>query len=64
VTFDAGTLGFVQWLISQGIGVAVAVVVLWLVGRKVDQQNGNIEQLTIAINALAALVQSHMPPGR
>lgn len=64
MNLDPSVLTFAQWLISQGIGVFVAVAVLWLVGRKVDQQNAQLAALTLAIGTLTALVDSHMPGTR
>ena len=64
VTLDSGLLAFAQWLISQGIGVAVAVAVLWLVGRKVDQMTAQLVSLQLAIATLTALLDSHTPSNR
>ena len=62
MAFDPTLVAFAQWLISQGIGVTVAVCVLYLIGRKIDQQNGQLDALTVAITKLSTLVESHWPP--
>lgn len=61
MTLDKSLLDFGQWLISQGIGVAVAIAVLWLVGRKVDQQNVILQELRAAIAVLTQAVNDHAP---
>lgn len=61
MTLDSGLLAFAQWLISQGIGVAVAVAVLWLVGRKVDQQNGMLAELRTAVAQLTQAIADRFP---
>lgn len=59
--FTPEVVAFLQWIINQGLGVAVALGVLYLVGRKVDQQNQELAKLTLAITRLSVLVESHMP---
>jgi hypothetical protein len=53
-----------QWLMAQGPVVALFAWAIWVLGRKLDDWNGNITQLTIAVNSLTAMVQAHMPSGR
>jgi outer membrane murein-binding lipoprotein Lpp len=60
MSLDQATLTFAQWLISQGIGVAVAVAVLWLVGRKIDQQSSALGDLRTAIAQLTQAVSDHL----
>jgi len=61
LTIDAALL---QWGINQGVAVLVLVVGILVLGRKLDMWNAQVEQLTIAVNALTAMVQAHMPSGR
>lgn len=56
MTPTPGVLEFAQWLISQGIGVAVAVAVVWMVGRKIDQQNAQLAELRVAVTQLATII--------
>lgn len=59
MTLDKPLVELIQWMVSQGIGVAVAVAVLWLVGRKVDQQNTLLVQLDASIGKLTQAVSDH-----
>lgn len=55
---------FWQWLMAQGPVVALFAFAIYVLGQKLDTWNTNITQLTIAVNALSAMVQAHMPSGR
>ena len=55
---------FWQWLEAQGPIVILFGFAIYVLGAKLDQWNTNITNLTIAVNALTAMVQAHMPPGR
>jgi len=59
MVIEPGTASLIQWILSQGIGVAVAVAVIWLVGRKVDQQNSLVTRLEAAIQGLTEAVRAH-----
>jgi hypothetical protein len=52
VNLSPEVANLVQWVISQGIGVAVAVLVLYLVGLKVDKMNSTLVGLQLTIQAL------------
>jgi outer membrane murein-binding lipoprotein Lpp len=60
VSLDQATVTLVQWLVSQGIGVAVAVAVLWLVGRKIDQQSTTLTDLRAAIAQLTQAITDRL----
>jgi len=61
MTLDAALL---QWLVNQGTAVFVLVVGILVLGKKLDTWNTNVQQLTIAVNALQAAVVAHMPRTR
>jgi hypothetical protein len=44
--------------------VVLAGWAIWQLGQRLDKWNDAIERLTIAVNALQASVDAHMPPGR
>lgn len=60
MSLDQATVTLVQWLVSQGIGVAVAVAVLWLVGRKIDQQSTTLTDLRAAIAQLTQAITDRL----
>ena len=60
MVIEPGTAAFLQWLISQGVGVAVAALVIWIVGRKIDQQNALIQQLLVRLQELADAIHNHV----
>lgn len=56
---NADLIAFAQWLVNQGAGVAIALLVLWRLDKRLVALNEAVAELTAAQSALLSWLARH-----
>jgi hypothetical protein len=58
----ADVITFAQWLVNQGAGVAIALLVLWRLDKRLTTFTDTTATLTAELTKLISLLSAHDKP--